>query len=316
MPGSLPHAAQLVAAGLAASVLVALLIVPDRAVACSPELSDAGLGGITGDTPFDRDAIARAVPGCTVERQAGSSEGASVDILVIRNGPTPVALVFPDWTGGIFSVLVQSQAIRRAGGPTLGMRFGGVFDTAAPPFCVPGVENSSGRVLCPARIGGRLAYVFEGDWQGPDGMLPSPKVLSDWTLVAFLWRPTPFEDPRWVDVAGFDPGEGPALAARVRTTVDDPAGLAKLVLHPIVLRASAGGKDEVVEIPDAGAFAAEYGRRLTPAFVSAVRDEPADNVHIDDNGAALAAGRVWIAPVCATEECVEHRSGVIAVTMF
>lgn len=297
-------------------LLVALLTGPGRAVACSPELTDAGLGGISADTPFEPRAIGRAVPGCTVERGAGSSEGESVDILVIRDGPTPIALVFPDWTGGIFSILVQSQAIRRADGPKLGTRFGGVFGTAMPPFCVPGVEDSSGRVLCPARPGGRLAFVFEGSWSGPDGTLPSPEILANWSLVAFLWRPTPFEDPRWVDVAGFDPGEGPTLAARVRESVDDPPGLAELVLYPIVLRASLGGNEEAVEIRDAESFVSEYGRRLTPAFVAAVRHEPPERIHIDDNGAALASGRIWIAPVCISEDCVKHRAGVIAVSMF
>ena len=321
MPGSRSLAAplvaaRLVAAGLAASVLVVLLTVAGRAAACPPELSEAGLGGITGATPFDRDVIALAVPGCTVEPGAGSSEGEPLDILVIKNGGTPIALVFPDWTGGVFSVLVQSPAVRTPLGPAIGQPFARIYDRAASPSCIPGVEDSSGRVLCPSAPGARLAYVFEGAWSGPDGTLPTPEVLADWTLVALLWRPVPFEDPRWVDVAGFDPGEGPALAARVREAVGDPPRLAALVLYPITLRATDAGGERAIDIPDAGTFAAEYGRRLTPAFVSAVRDEAAGRVHIDDNGAALGSGRIWIAPVCATESCVEHRSGVIAVSMF
>lgn len=288
-----------------------------RAAACAPELSDGGLGGIARDTPFDRDAIARAVPGCTVERGAGASEGEAVDILVIADGTDPVALVFPDWAGGIFSVVIKGPAVRNRLGPALGTRFLGVYGSAPPPVCVPGVEESAGRVLCPAQPGGRVVYVFEGEWSGPDGSLPSAAALADWRLVAFLWRPTPFEDPRWVDVAGFDPGEGPALAAQVRATVGDPPGLARLVLYPITLRAgAAGARQEAVEIADAAAFVAEYGRRLTPGFVSAVRDEPVDRVHIDDQGAALAAGRIWIAPVCTDDSCIRHRSGVVALSMF
>lgn len=299
------------------TVLAAALLLPAAGrAACTPELSDEGLAAIAADTPFDREAIAAAVPGCTVVRSAGSSEGEPVDVLVIRDGGAPVALVFPDWAGGIFSVLVQGRAIRNRLGPALGQRFAQVFAGGAAPSCVPGVEESSGRVLCPALPGARLVYVFEGRWSGPDGTLPPPQVLADWPLVAMLWRPTPFEDPRWVDVAGFDPGEGPALAARVRAAVGDPAALARLVLYPVTLRAPEGKTERAIEIADAAAFASEYRRRVTPAFVAAVRDEPADRVHIDDNGAALASGRIWIAPVCSTEACAEHRAGIVAVSLF
>ncbi len=303
---------------IAVPALAAALLVAGRAAACAPELSEDGLAGIGTSTPFERDAVARAVPGCRVERGAGTSEGEPVDILVIKDGTAPLALVFPAWDGGIFSVLVQSPAVRNRLGPGLGLRFVEVYPPAAPhpPVCVPGVEESSGRAICPAVPGGRLAYVFEGDWSGQDGGLPTPEALADWHLVALLWRPVPFEDPRWVDVAGFDPGEGPALAERIRATVGDPSALARLVLYPITIRATEGGTERAVEIPDAPAFVAEYGRRLTPAFVSAVRAEPVGQVHIDDNGAALASGRIWIAPVCSTEACAEHRAGIIAVSMF
>ena len=300
----------------AASLLAAFLLHSGRAAACAPELTESGLGGITRDTPFDAAEIAAALPGCRVERGDASSEGEPVDVLVVKDGTKPAALVFPDWTGGIFSVLMQGSAVRNRFGAALGMRFASVFGRSAAPVCVPGVEDSSSRVMCPVLPGSRVAYVFEGTWNGPDSSLPSPEVLASWTLVAFLWRPTPFEDPRWVDVAGFDPGEGPALADRVRDAVDDPAALAKLVLYPIVLRSSVGGAEKAMDIPDPGTFVTEYGRRLTPAFVTAVRDEPVDRVHIDDNGAALASGRIWIAPVCLGDDCAEHRAGVIAVTMF
>lgn len=311
MPGRLPLAVR-----FAAPVLAALLMDAGRATACVPELSDSGLGGITVDTPFDRDAVAAALPGCVVDRGAGTSESGAIDILAITDGGDPVALVYPDWSGGIFSVVAQGPAVRNRSGATLGTRFAEVYGGAAPAVCVPGVEDSSGRVLCPSAPGARVVYVFEGKWSGPDGALPTAEDLIDWRLIAFLWRPTPFEDPRWVDVAGFDPGEGPALAARVREAVGDPPGLARLVLYPITLRVAAGAGEVAVEVADAAGFVAEYGRRLTPGFVSAVRDEPAGRIHIDDNGAALASGRIWIAPECLDESCTAHRAGVIAVSMF
>lgn len=295
---------------------MALLMNASRAAACAPELSDDGLGGISVDTPFDRDAVAAALPGCTVDRGAGTSEGSAIDILAITDDATPVALVYPDWSGGIFSVVVQGPGVRNLLGPALGTRFAAVYGDTAPAVCVPGVEESAGRVLCPSGPEARVVYVFEGTSIGPDGSVPAAEVLADWRLAAFLWRPIRFEDPRWVDVAGFDPGEGPALAARVRAAVGDPPGLARLVLYPITLRVTADARERAVEIADADRFVTEYGRHLTPGFVAAVRDEPADRVQIDDNGAALASGRIWIAPVCIDDSCVTHRSGVIAVSMF
>jgi len=226
----------------AALIAVAFLADASRAAACSPELSDSGLGGIIRDTAFDRDAVARAVPGCKVELGAGSSEAAPVDTLAITDGTTPVALVFPDWAGGIFSVEVRNPAVRDRLGTVLGVSFAAVYGGTAPDVCVPGVWRRAPGACCARR----------------------PPV------------------PGWSTCS----------------------------------RATVGGREQATEIPDAGAFVAAYGRRLTPAFVAAVRDEPAGQVHIDDNGAALASGRVWIAPVCSDDSCTRHRAGVTAVSMF
>lgn len=301
------------AIGVAAFLLTAFAAEAARASACSPEIGESGFGGITVDTPFDRDAIARAVPGCRVTPTAASSEGGAIDTMVIKNGTQPLAQVFPDWQGAIFSVVVRSAAVRNRLGPSLGTSFGTVYGSGPAPVCVGGVEEAAGRVLCPSVPEARLVYLFDGSWNGPDDELPPPQVLAKWRLVAFLWRSMPFEDPRWVDLAGFDPGEGPSLASRVKAAVDDPAALADLVLYPVKFSAM---DRQPAEITDAPHFIREYTRRLTPSFVSAIRDEPSGAIAYDEDGVVLGQGRIRIAPKCTDDSCAEHHIGIVAVSMF
>lgn len=302
--------------GLLIASLASMPFAPGVAQSCAPTIDDSGFGGIDASTPYDAQWIAQALPGCGVEPASSMTEGEATEALVIRNGVVALALIYPDWAGRIYSVMVESPAVPNRLGPTIGTPYAQIYPQGATPICTPGVEEASGRVLCAAQPGSRLIYLFEGLWQGPDGTVPPPPVLASWRIAAFLWRPTPFEDPRWVDVAGFDPGEGPAFVQRVRAAIDDPVALSGLVLYPIDLKAGTGGRQETISIPDPAAFVREYGRRLTAEFAAEVRAEPIDGVLISDSGAGLAGGRIWIAAICSDESCIEHRTGIVAVSLF
>lgn len=301
---------------LALIVIGSTLSSAAASAACSLAIDEAGLAGITADTRFDIAAIAQAVPGCQVAPGTDWTEGDPIDVLAIRDGQRKLALVFPDWNGTIYSIVVDDTGVLNRLGPALGATFATVYGARSPPICVPGVEEASGQVLCQAQPGGHLVYVFEGRWDGPDDAVPPAPVLSSWRLGSLVWRAAPLEDPRWVDAAGFDPGEGPALLDQVQRAIDDPDRLSRLVLYPIVLRATADGRTGEIAIPDAATFIREYARRLTPAFAAAVRNEPSHALRIDGDGVDLAGGRVRIAVVCVPADCVQHRSGIVAVSMF
>lgn len=302
--------------GLAPVAYAASLFSTGIAAACTLEIGETGLGELTTTTRFESDAIAQALPGCRVTPMTGWSEGDPVDVLLVTDGQAQLALVFPDWTGRIYSVVIDSPSVRNRLGPAIGTRFEQAYGGSTPPVCVPGTEEATGRVLCQATPEGRLVYVFEGQWTGPDDTLPPAQELARWRIATIVWRSVPLEDPRWVDVGGFDPGEGPGLAEQVRRSVDDPASLSQLVIYPIVLHHLVAERQEQVAIPDAATFLVEYPRRLTTGFVSAVRAESIQAILINDNGAALAGGRIWIAPVCITDSCAEHRAGIISINMF
>jgi len=302
--------------GLLTASVASTPFAPGFAQACTPSVDDSGFGGVDASTPYDAQWIARALPGCRVEPASSTTEGEVTEALVIRDGAVALALIYPDWAGRIYSVMVENPAVKNRIGPAIGTPYSQIYPEGATPICTPGVEEAAGRVLCAAQPGSRLIYLFEGLWQGPDDTVPPPSVLNSWRIAAFLWRPAPFEDPRWVDVAGFDPGEGPAFVQRVRAAVDDPVALSGLVLYPIDLLVDTGGRQETLPIPDPAAFVREYGRRLTAEFAAKVRAEPIDGVLIRDNGASLAGGRIWIAAVCSDESCVEHRTGIVAVSLF
>lgn len=149
------------------------------------ELSASRVGGITAETPFTVEAIGEAFPHREVAEEKRSTEGEVYSVIAVREDERILLTVNPKH-GKVDSIIVTSDKVNNTLGHTIGSRFTAVYEGEATP-CSPGQEELSGRVLCPAPVASNMTYIFEGEWHGPDGMLPPSEVLDQWHLSQVVW---------------------------------------------------------------------------------------------------------------------------------
>lgn len=153
--------------------------------ATPPTISASGVGPLTAETPFSQEAIGEALPGYDVEADSRSAEGVTVRAMrVAREGRTVMTVFGSGDTVERIHVIDPAIATRHE---TIGSTLSDNLDGRGMPGCAPGMEEASGKVLCPALDAPNVRLIYAGDWAGPDGELPPPAVLEDWTLESILW---------------------------------------------------------------------------------------------------------------------------------
>jgi hypothetical protein len=154
-------------------------------------LSPAGdrLGPITAQTRFSAAELSSLFPGAVVTEATGATEGETFPILRIADEDRVLFEVRSAAEAQIHSVEIMADAAVSNLGVRHGESYAGVFGAGASPACAPGDEEQSGQVVCPAPCSDHVSLVFAGIWDGPDGELPPPEVLREWTVERVIWRP-------------------------------------------------------------------------------------------------------------------------------
>ena len=151
-------------------------------------LTDTGVGGINKETAFEQAIIETALPGLTLSPQQAHNEDQAYSVLQADKGTETVLRVNANVDGkSIYSILISSAAINNSLGHTLGSQLDTIYNTAND--CLPLQEQYAGLVSCRAPGSKYIYYIFSGDWQGPDGVLPPWDSLRNWTMTYMLWRP-------------------------------------------------------------------------------------------------------------------------------
>ena len=102
----------------------------------------------------------------------GVTEGASYPVYNVALDGTPIVDVRSVDGSSIHSVEIYGAPSIGVLGALLGDRYDGVFGEDTEPACTPGLEEQSGRALCPGPFSDHITLVFAGSWDGPDGVLP------------------------------------------------------------------------------------------------------------------------------------------------
>lgn len=151
-------------------------------------LSAKGIGDLVADTPFNREAVAAALPELEVYLEEEFSEGDAYPVLVASSNGERVLTVTADATGKrIYSVLISSKLISNTLGHPIGTRLDAIYK--GPPDCVPLSEEYAGQVSCAAPGKATIRYLFSGQWAGADDELPPWDALRTFTLTQMAWLP-------------------------------------------------------------------------------------------------------------------------------
>jgi hypothetical protein len=160
---------------------------PATEITLSP--SGERLGPIAATTPFSAAELRSLFPAAIITEAASTTEGEPYPVLRVAEDQTPLLEVRSADGRRIHSVEIMAAASVGNLGVRHGETYAKVFGEHARPDCVPGTEEQSGRVICPAPSSSHISLVFAGVWEGPDGERPPPDVLREWTVACVIWRP-------------------------------------------------------------------------------------------------------------------------------
>lgn len=153
----------------------------------SAEVTEQGVGGLTGATALNEQAISDAL-GSSYRLRSGmkTHNGNIVHYFEALRGDQ-LALMINGDNGTVSRIDVLDSNIEAADGVKVGTPFSAVYDKAFG-HCQAANEDDSNVVECKAKDSAHISYQFTGNWQGPQGLMPPDDSLKNWTLKKIVWH--------------------------------------------------------------------------------------------------------------------------------
>lgn len=154
-------------------------------------LSPDGIGPINATTSFNMHQMTLAFNQYSVVEEINYREGNPFPAIRISEGVNTILNIIPDASKqGIYSVIVEGNAIKNSLGHPLGTLYNEVYSYGQNEQCQPGSESLSGKLLCYAPKHPNILYVFNGKWDNAaTAKAPPADVLQAWALESIIWRP-------------------------------------------------------------------------------------------------------------------------------
>ncbi|EMF0717485.1 RpoE-regulated lipoprotein [Citrobacter freundii] len=153
----------------------------------STEVTEQGVGTLTGATTLDEKTIADALDGDYRLRSGMKTDNGNVVRFYEAMKGDKVAMVINGDQGTINRIDVLDSGISSAAGVEIGTPFSDLY-TKAFGHCQKATGDDSASVECKAEGSQHISYVFSGDWSGPEGLMPSDDTLKDWKVSKIIWR--------------------------------------------------------------------------------------------------------------------------------
>ncbi len=152
-------------------------------------LTERGVGPITSRTPFRVAAIAKVLPGLKVVATRGSFEGFDFPTITVLDGETELFIIGPsEGEKSVGSVVVTSNQVLYNGKGRIGSLYSDIYGDSLSDKCVPGAEDDTGKVFCPAVSSSHIRFVFS-PVNDSDAVLPWPQTLKRMRVSEIVWRP-------------------------------------------------------------------------------------------------------------------------------
>jgi len=173
----------------------ALCVASGLFLACgAPEsftVTDQGVGPINALTPFDKIELEKILKNYLIMEGTSSALGATSTIFRVSDEDgAELFVLYPNADNtGVSLIVITSPSITDPLGVSVGTTYDTIFGDQLVADAYPGIQHYTGHVLCHAPGSTNLTYVFQGDWTGPDGIIPPLNVLQSWTLKEISCQP-------------------------------------------------------------------------------------------------------------------------------
>ncbi|MDW2642390.1 RpoE-regulated lipoprotein [Citrobacter sp. HN-141] len=153
----------------------------------STEVTEQGVGKLTGATTLDEKVIADALDGDYRLRSGMKTNNGNVVRFFEAMKGDKLAMVINGDQGTISRIDVLDSNIASAAGVEIGTPFSDLY-TKAFGHCQKATGDDSAGVECKAEGSQHISYIFSGDWSGPEGIMPSDDTLQEWKVRKIIWR--------------------------------------------------------------------------------------------------------------------------------
>ncbi|EPJ3204928.1 RpoE-regulated lipoprotein [Salmonella enterica subsp. enterica serovar Derby] len=153
----------------------------------STEVTEQGVGKLTGATTLEEKTIADALDGDYRLRSGMKTNNGNVVRFFEAMKGDKLAMVINGDQGTISRIDVLDSNIASASGVEIGTPFSDLY-TKAFGNCQKATGDDSANVECKAEGSQHISYIFSGDWSGPEGIMPSDDTLKTWKVSKIIWR--------------------------------------------------------------------------------------------------------------------------------
>ena len=153
----------------------------------STEVTEQGVGALTASTPLDEKAITDALDGGYRLRSGMKTQNDNVVRFFEAMKEDKVALVINGDQGTISRIDVLDSDIPSQAGVEIGTPFSDLYSKAFGN-CQKATGDDSASVECKAQDSQHISYLFSGEWNGPEGLMPPDDTLKNWKVSKIIWR--------------------------------------------------------------------------------------------------------------------------------
>lgn len=153
----------------------------------STEVTEQGVGALTASTPLDEKAITDALDGDYRLRSGMKTQNGNVVRFFEAMKEDKVALVINGDQGTISRIDVLDSDIPLQAGVEIGTPFSDLYSKAFGN-CQKATGDDSASVECKAQDSQHISYLFSGEWNGPEGLMPPDDTLKNWKVSKIIWR--------------------------------------------------------------------------------------------------------------------------------
>ncbi|CQD39147.1 RpoE-regulated lipoprotein [Yersinia mollaretii] len=157
----------------------------------SMQVTDQGVGGITASTPLAENEIKEGLKGDYRLRSGmATNDGQLVSFYQAMKEDQIKLVISGQPKGTVERIDVMDKNIPSQWGVKIGTPFGDLYKKAFG-VCRQGTGDDATQIECAAPDSKHVSYLFEGDWHGPEGLMPSDDSLQSWKVSKIIWRAKP-----------------------------------------------------------------------------------------------------------------------------
>lgn len=154
----------------------------------SMQVTDQGVGGVTATTALTESYIKEGLKGDYRLRSGmATKDGKLISFYQAMKEGQIKLVISGQQKGTVERIDVMDKAIPSQWGVTVGTPFSELYKKAFG-VCRKGSGDDSAQIECAAPDSKHVSYLFDGDWHGPEGLMPSDDTLQSWKVSKIIWR--------------------------------------------------------------------------------------------------------------------------------